>query len=172
MHKNSLNIMQGFVSTCLASKIDQDLHILDVGSRVIRGQRKFGSYKQFFNDPKWVYMGVDITEGDNVDLVMEDSDRLPFYDNSFDVIISGQTLEHVEYPWEFMKEIARVLKVGGICCIIAPARIHEHRYPIDTFRYYPDGMLSLAKWSGLKVIKAKRIAASHGLEDTYLIAEK
>ena len=69
-------------------------------------------------------------------------------------------------------EMCCFLKKNGLCCIIAPAKLHEHRYPIDTFRYYPDGMRALAKYSNLKVLEVKRIVVDIKGEDTYLIAKK
>ena len=168
MHTNSLNIIQKFIDKYFT---DKDLRILDLGSRVVAGQEHLGTYRQFITNPKWKYVGVDLVKGNNVDIVILEY-RLPFEDNFFDFIISGQTIEHVEYPWVWFKELARVLKPGGLCCIVAPAVIHEHRYPIDTFRYYPDGMRALAKWSGLNVIETKRITVNAKMADTYLIAKK
>ncbi|HET7099037.1 MAG TPA: class I SAM-dependent methyltransferase [Patescibacteria group bacterium] len=160
--------MQKFVKEYVP---DKDLEILDLGSRLISGQETLGSYRQFFTNPKWKYTGADTAKGKNVDIVIE-SYKFPFEDESFDFVISGQTIEHIEHPWVWFKELARVLKNGGLCCIIAPAKIHEHKYPIDTFRYYPDGMKALAKWSGLNVIETKRIVIDSKMEDTYLIAKK
>lgn len=167
MHINSLNIMKEFFATLP----DKQLNILDVGSRMVEGQEHIGTYRQFCTNEKWSYTGIDIEAGMNVDVVMENGNEIPF-DFLFDVIISGQTIEHVEYPWMWFREITRVLRPGGKCCIIAPAKIHEHRYPIDTYRYYPDGMRALAKWSGLEVIKVKRVVVDSKMEDTYLIATK
>lgn len=168
MHTNSLNIMEEFVEQYVP---DTDLEILDLGSRVVERQQHLGSYRQFYTNSKWKYTGADTEAGTNVDIVIKDYD-FPFKDETFDVVISGQTIEHVEYPWKWFKELARVLKTNGLCCIIAPAKIHEHKYPIDTYRYYPDGMRALAKWSGLEVIKVKRVVVDAGMEDTYLIAKK
>ena len=36
----------------------------------------------------------------------------------------------------------------------APLLIGEHRYPVDCYRYYPDGFRALAKWGGFQVINA------------------
>lgn len=168
MHANSLNIVQKFIEKYFT---DKDLNILDLGSRVVKGQEHLGSYRQFMKNPKWKYVGVDTLKGNNVDIVILEN-RVPYEDNYFDFVISGQTIEHVEYPWVWFKELSRVLKSGGLCCVVAPAVLHEHRYPIDTFRYYPDGMTALAKWSGLTVIETKRITVNHKMQDTYLIAKK
>jgi ubiquinone/menaquinone biosynthesis C-methylase UbiE len=45
---------------------------------------------------------------------------LPFEDNSFDLITSYQTLEHVESVSECLKEMVRVLKPGGSLYIKCP----------------------------------------------------
>ncbi|OGK52581.1 hypothetical protein A2966_03510 [Candidatus Roizmanbacteria bacterium RIFCSPLOWO2_01_FULL_41_22] len=168
MHINSLNIMHEFIEKYLP---DDDLKVLDLGSRVVKNQEHLGSYRQFFTNSKWKYTGADTEAGNNVDEVIQ-SYNFPFEDETFDFVVSGQTVEHVEYPWQWFKELARVLKKGGLCCIIAPAVIHEHKYPIDTYRYYPDGMRALANWSGLSVIKVERVVVDKKMEDTYLIAQK
>jgi SAM-dependent methyltransferase len=168
MHANSLSIMKKFVDEYVP---DADLKVLDLGSRVIARQEHLGSYRQFYTNRKWEYVGADTEAGTKVDIVIKDYD-FPFEDGTFDIVISGQTIEHVEYPWKWFKEPAQILKTGGLCCIIAPAKIHEHKYPIDTYRYYPDGMIAMAKWSGLEVIKVKRLVVDEGMEDTYLIAKK
>ena len=45
---------------------------------------------------------------------------LPFEDNSFDVVIGLEVLEHLFNPFEMMKEIKRVLKSGGSAIISMP----------------------------------------------------
>lgn len=42
---------------------------------------------------------------------------LPFKDNYFDVVVSNQVIEHLIYPVKFMKEIHRILKLGGYAII-------------------------------------------------------
>ena len=53
-----------------------------------------------------------------------------------------------------MLEIARVLKVGGLCCILAPSSGPEHRYPVDCWRFYPDGLVALATFARLDTLEA------------------
>lgn len=38
---------------------------------------------------------------------------LPFADSSFDKVIAGEIIEHMEYPETFAKEITRICKPGG-----------------------------------------------------------
>ena len=53
-------------------------------------------------------------------MIMGKGEILPFEDNSFDLVTSYQTLEHVESVSECLKEMIRVLKPGGILYIKCP----------------------------------------------------
>ena len=47
-------------------------------------------------------------------------EQLPFPDASFDVVVSFETIEHIDKPDAFLKEIKRVLRPGGIVVISCP----------------------------------------------------
>jgi SAM-dependent methyltransferase len=47
-------------------------------------------------------------------------EALPFRDNSFDVIVTWDVIEHVRDPMRVMQEIARCLKAGGVSLGIFP----------------------------------------------------
>lgn len=150
MHKLSMHNMELFVENHLKpSYLGERMVILDVGSQDING-----GYKILFEKYKaWTYKGMDITPGANVDIVIKDMyNWKEIEDNSYDVVICGQVFEHVEYPWLTIKEIKRVLVQGGYTCIIAPSSGFEHQYPVDCYRYFPDGFRALAKWAGLTVL--------------------
>src|SRR4029077_550894 len=99
---------------------------------------------------------------------------------SVDVLVSGQTFEHTEFFWETIFEIARVLKPGGLCCIIAPATGNEHRFPLDCWRILADGFRALARYAGLEIVHshthweelAKYDAESNKWHESILIARK
>jgi SAM-dependent methyltransferase len=141
--------MTKFVEKYLNNKRKEHIIILDLGSQDING-----TYKTLFSSPSWKYIGVDTSDGKNVDIVISD----PYHWNTIhsdyaDVIISGQAFEHIEYIWQTMTEVFRVLKPGGLCCIIAPSGGIEHKYPTDCWRIYPDGFKALAKYSCLEVLE-------------------
>lgn len=46
--------------------------------------------------------------------------NMPFSDNSFDIVISSEVIEHVENPEKAIAEISRVLKPNGIAIITTP----------------------------------------------------
>ena len=150
MHLSSLEKMSSFVTEYLHSHRGQALDILDIGSTDVNG-----SYKQFFEDPNWRYVGLDLQPGKNVDIVATSPYQWDqVRSNSVDVVVSGQAYEHIEFFWLTTLEIARVLRPGGLGCILAPSSGPEHRYPQDCWRFYPDGMRAVAKFAKLEVLAA------------------
>ncbi len=148
MHQSSLDKMREFVREHLAERRGTPLSILDLGSMDVNG-----SYRPLFDDPAWRYTGVDLAPGRNVDKVLPEPyrwDGIPAA--SQDVVISGQAFEHIEFFWVTLQSMAHVLRPGGLICIIAPSRGYEHRYPVDCWRFYPDGFRALARYTGLEVV--------------------
>jgi SAM-dependent methyltransferase len=177
MHKGSLLKMEWFVNKYLPPEsevLPPVISVLDVGSYDVNG-----SYKQFFADTRFSYTGLDMAEGPNVDIAVEN----PYYwssveDESFDVIISGQAFEHIEFFWLTLSEMIRALKKEGLMCIIAPREMGRHRYPIDCYRFDVDGMIALAKYGNLKPLHASTNLAPPGVPaewysgDSMLVAKK
>ena len=151
MHLSSYNNMKRFISKYITSKEESPLKIADIGSQDVD---LVGNYRSLFTSPLWQYCGVDMSAGANVDIVLHDPYHWAELDsNTFDIVISGQALEHIEFFWLAMLEIQRILKPGGICCLIAPSSGPEHRYPVDCWRFYPDGFRALAKYANLQVLE-------------------
>lgn len=53
-----------------------------------------------------------------------DGRKMPFADCSFDACVSNFVLEHVSDPAEHFREIARVLRPGGVYCLRTPNLFH------------------------------------------------
>lgn len=123
------------------------IEILDIGS-----YDQNGTHRNLFDDERYMYSGLDLADGPNVDIVPKDVYKWDEIENDkFDIVISGQVFEHIEYPWLTIKEIARILKPGGVLIVIAPNAGFEHKAPLDCYRYYADGLKALAKWADLFV---------------------
>ena len=124
MHKTTYNKMNWFKNTYLNP--DEPMKILDVGS--LDTTHTNFNYRSIFENPKWDYNGLDFENGKNVDILVNDIyNWIEISNNSYDVIISGQLFEHLGFFWLTMDEIARVLKPGGLCCIIAPSVIDSKK---------------------------------------------
>ncbi|GFI68593.1 hypothetical protein IMSAG249_00410 [Lachnospiraceae bacterium] len=148
MHKSSFMIMKWFSEKYMKS--EKLYKILDIGSQDING-----SYKPIFENGNWEYLGSDVVSGKNVDIVLEEAYHWKnIKSKTFDCVVCGQMLEHDEFFWLTMLEIKRIMKHGGLCCIIAPSSGPEHRYPVDCYRYYPDGLRAAARYAGLEVLEA------------------
>ncbi|MCD6534066.1 MAG: methyltransferase domain-containing protein [Deltaproteobacteria bacterium] len=161
MHESSLFHMTRFRDQFLVEKQNQDLVIADLGSYDVNG-----SYRPLFERHSWRYLGLDVGAGPNVDIVLAD----PYCwralsTNSLDVMISGQAFEHIEFFWLTVLELSRVLKPGGLCCLIAPSSGPEHSYPVDCWRFYRDGMRALMTYAGLKVLDVYTNRQSTGWQD-------
>src|SRR3989338_5146868 len=64
-------------------------------------------------------IGVDIEDKrlikEGYKFILIKDEKLPFKDNTFDVVISNQVIEHVNDQDDHIKEIYRVLKDDGVC---------------------------------------------------------
>lgn len=150
MHKTTYDKMLWFKNLYLNDL--SGLNILDIGSLDTTGKNY--NYKSIFDSPDWNYVGLDIMDGANVDILVKDIyDINEIEDGSYDVVISGQFFEHLEFFWITMCEIERILKPGGFCCIIAPSGgpkhgVSEH----DCYRFYEDGMAALARYVDFEIL--------------------
>jgi ubiquinone/menaquinone biosynthesis C-methylase UbiE len=73
----------------------------------------------------------------NADFIKADSSKIPFEDNSFDIISSITMLEFVEDQDKVLEEIQRVLKPGGyfiLGSLNALSEIGKNKNQDDTFR--------------------------------------
>jgi len=175
VHASSFYHMTSFRDRFLVGKEHDSLQIVDLGSYDVNG-----SYRSLFENPSWFYRGVDVSAGPNVDVVLGNPYRwtaLP--NNSIDVLISGQAFEHIEFFWLTIMEISRVLKPGGLCCLIAPSSGFEHRFPVDCWRFYSDGMRALMNYAELEVLDAytdrqtnKWVDDSGSWQDSVVIARQ
>ena len=151
MHPSSIMNMRKAIDLIRNDFIEpEEMIILDVGGRNIGTQDR--SYKTMFEKFKHYYV-ADINSGRNVTHLMKGEYELPFEDNSIDLVVSGQTLEHVNNPFKSVAEMKRVLKTNHYMCLCAPSAGPKHDNP-DVWRFMDDAFKAIANdIGGLKIIK-------------------
>lgn len=123
-----------FVAASLPANVVAGRTVLEVGSY---DWQEF-STRQIVEplNPK-SYVGVDIEAGPGVDDVCDVAHLVDrFGENAFDVVISTETLEHVEDWRRAVSQLKKVLASGGTLVVTTRSRgFHLHGYPDDWWRF-------------------------------------
>jgi SAM-dependent methyltransferase len=72
--------------------------------------------------------------------VVGDIHKMPIPDGSFDCVFCTGTLEHVQDPWQAVREIFRVVVPSGLVHIDVPFIQGYHADPTDFWRFTIDGL--------------------------------
>jgi SAM-dependent methyltransferase len=128
-------------------------HRFDRGMRVLEiGPDGFPSvYKRMVGDLGLTWETVDIYDSPQLTYSKSEPYSFPVHSDSYDIVLSGQVIEHVAKIWRWMPEVARVTKPGGLVITINPTSWPYHPAPIDCWRIFPDGMKALCEDAGLVV---------------------
>lgn len=104
--------------------------------------------------------GVDIDPTSKADLIA-DIHSLPLEDNIADQITCYEVLEHLQSPRDAMKEIARILKPGGVLIVTVPNLLHV----LSILRFIKSGRLTVAKEhiQGFRVSELLNLGIQAGL---------
>jgi SAM-dependent methyltransferase len=108
------------------------MRILEIGSREVTGP---STARQDFSQA--TYVGFDFYPGQNVDVVGDVHKLSSYFEGQerFDIIYSSACFEHFAMPWVVSKEIAKLLKVGGILFVETHFSFSSHERPWHFFHF-------------------------------------
>lgn len=113
--------------------------VLEIGSR-----NRSGSIRRGLVSANMNYVGMDIKDGENVDVV-GDAHALTklFAPDTFDAIFTMSVFEHLIMPWKVIIEMNRVMRPGGLVLVTTHHTFPLHETPWDFWRF------SDQAWHGL-----------------------
>lgn len=113
--------------------------------RVIEiGSKQYGStipWRKYF--PGVDYVGIDMQDGDGVDLVLDIAQADVELPAAADLLICCSVLEHVKRPWIAAQSIERMVRPGGFVYVAVPWVWRYHPYPDDYWRFSFSGIREL-----------------------------
>jgi SAM-dependent methyltransferase len=145
----SHQVFQNFQA--MVRQIDRG-QILEIGSRARSGTL----YREFI-PAGMSYVGLDILDGPNVDVV-GDAHELSrhFAPETFDAAYSIAVFEHLLMPWKAAIELNKVLKPGGVAFIASHQTFNLHEVPWDFWRFSDKAWHALFnKFTGFEILEAQ-----------------
>lgn len=126
------------------------LDILDFGAGI-------SPYRSLFPESNYKRADFALEAGAGVDFVLDESFCVTAPDNSFDLVLSTQVLEHVQRPEHYLKECLRLLRHGGKLVLTTHGIYPDHPCPLDLHRWTADGLVLLGRQSGFEVVATKKL---------------
>lgn len=142
--------VQDFFARTLSKKMVKGKRVLEVGSFDVNGSVR--PYVLSLEPSE--YVGVDQQNGPGVDKVADCEDLRRFIgDQTWDIVISTEMLEHVRDWRKCMIELAAVTKPGGYLVITTRSPgFPYHPFPEDNWRYTQDQMFMILSTLQLVVL--------------------
>lgn len=129
---------------------EAELDILDFGAGI-------SPYRSLFPNARYKRADFAIGTGEGLDFVLDESLQVTAPDNSFDMILSTQVLEHVEEPESYLRECLRLLRPGGKLVLTTHGIYADHPCPLDLHRWTSDGLAALCRKAGFASISTEKL---------------
>jgi SAM-dependent methyltransferase len=125
------------------------------GSRILDFGAGSSPYDFLFPGAK--YLKADITPETSPDLLITDGGKVEETDESFDIVLSTQVIEHVHDPQNYLREVYRLLKPQGKFLLALPCLYEDHKCPNDYQRWMRQGLERDLKANGFKNIRIYKV---------------
>ena len=125
------------------------------GSRVLDFGAGSSPYDFLFPGAK--YLKADITPDTAPDLLIGEGGSVDVPDESFEIVLSTQVMEHVYDPQKYLREAFRLLKPGGKFLIGLPCLYEDHKCPDDYQRWMRQGLERDLKNTGFREVTIYKV---------------
>lgn len=146
MHTNSRLLFERYA----AEFFKPEMQVLEIGPDAVPS-----SYQQLINDRSIVWHTLDMHANPRLTYPGSQEYAFAIPDGTYDLVLSGQVIEHVRKPWKWLPEVARVTKPGGLVITLNPVSWTYHEDPVDCWRIYPEGMQALYAEAALEVLLSR-----------------
>ncbi|TAE36839.1 MAG: class I SAM-dependent methyltransferase [Runella slithyformis] len=120
-------------------------------------------YISIFKHENIEYLGIDLAWNPHADIIIGSDSRIQTSDNSIDVVLSTQVLEHVEDPEGYLAEAYRILKPGGLLLLTTHGYWMYHPDPTDYWRWTSAGLQKIVVRAGFEVVAFRGIIGRMGM---------
>ncbi|MES2629339.1 MAG: class I SAM-dependent methyltransferase [Bacteroidota bacterium] len=114
-------------------------------------------YRPLFQGAVDRYVGADLGENPGAELVIQPEGRIEVDDQSANIVLSTQVLEHVDNPAEYLREARRVLKDDGVLILTTHGYWMYHPDPNDFWRWTSSGLQKIVREAGFDVVDFRGI---------------
>lgn len=103
------------------------------------------------------YVTADVTPGPAVQRLLRPDGGTEEADESNDLVVSTQVLEHVRNPAQYLRECHRILRGGGRLLLTTHGMIEEHGCPHDFHRWTARGLAESVEAAGFQVTESGKL---------------
>lgn len=132
----------------LKAKLDPWCAARPAGTEVLEVGAGHYDHRPLFTQAKLTKFDAD--EGQSPDIV-GDAHAMPMDDDRFDAALAISVLEHVDDPYQVVREMFRVLKPGAPVFAWIPFTFGVHGFPEDVSRFTTHGMRVLFERAGFEI---------------------
>lgn len=131
----------------VASSLPEGILVLDAGS----GKQPYRKYFSHLSYEGTDFEDIFDSDSRKVQDFVCSLDDIPKEENTYDVVINTQVLEHVPDPQKVIRELYRILKPGGSLYVTAPQGWGVHGAPYHYFNFTNHGLELLFNNAGFDV---------------------
>jgi SAM-dependent methyltransferase len=149
-----LSRLKSIVSNVIKKYIEgnkRDKRLIDYGCGDV-------PYLPLFVDKVAKYVTCDLDINPRAEVIITPEGKVPLSNESFDIVLSVQVLEHVDDVKMYLAEANRLLGKEGLLLLSTHGQWIWHPFPKDLWRWTHEGLTSTIEKSGFTIIETMWIS--------------